>query len=371
MAANGWTDDLLDRMRTTGDPLGDAAIAETYELGQQEQVRQTLLGFGRNSDAVPAGLPPKLQEYFARTADLPPWADQARMARGHDLLGRYQPLIATILLCGSLPSCYTCGNGAEVLARSQRLTSGVYRRLSETSQFIVDVLDNDGLGPTGRGLRSAQKIRLLHATMRYHVSQLGDWDAAKLGVPVNQEDLAGTLMSFSVVIPNGLAKLGVQLTTEDRDAYFHIWRVVGHVLGVREELNPEKFGDGSALVDRVIARQQRPSEAGTVLTKGVLDFIRELLPAPPGVGPTLIRTLIGDKSADVIKVPPSDSLTQLGLSAASLPAFGYGKTGDTLPPAAKVASQLGLLIFKEGLLLANKGRRRDWQVPTGLTDAPS
>ncbi|MFK0296558.1 oxygenase MpaB family protein [Streptomyces sp. NPDC090442] len=371
MATNGWTNELLDRMRATGDPLGDAAIAETYELGQQEQVRQTLLGFGRNSDAVPAGLPPKLQRYFAESAVLPPWADRAQMERGHELLGRHQPLIAAILLCGSLPICYTCGNGAEVLVRSQRLTSGVYRRLAETSQFVVDVLDDDGLGPSGRGLRSAQKIRLLHATMRYHVSQLGDWDTARLGLPINQEDLAGTLMSFSVMIPRGLATLGVELLPEDRDAYFHIWRVIGHVLGVHEQLNAVKFGDGSALLDGILARQQRPSEAGTVLTKGVLDFIREVLPVPPGVGPTLIRHLIGDQSADLVKVPPADSLTQLGLGAATLPNFGYGKGGDTLPPAAKVASQLGLLIFKEGLLLTNNGRRRQWQVPTGLTDSPS
>ncbi|MFJ9442856.1 oxygenase MpaB family protein [Kitasatospora sp. NPDC101235] len=188
---------------------------------------------------------------------------------------------------------------------------------------------------------------------------------------VNQEDLAGTLMSFSVLIPLGLAELGVELTTGDRDAYFHIWRVVGHVLGVQEQLNPAKFGDGSALKDVIIRRQQRPSEAGTVLTKGVLDFIREVLPVPPGAGPTLIRHLIGDKSADVVKVPPADSITQLGLSAAAVPSFGYGKAGDTLPPAAKLASQLGLLVFKEGLLLTNKGRRRDWQVPTGLTDSSS
>ncbi|MEU3562772.1 oxygenase MpaB family protein [Kitasatospora sp. NPDC006786] len=369
MAANGWTDDLLDRMRSTGDPLGDAAIAETYALGRQEEVRQTLLGFGRNSDTVPAGLPPKLQQYFEETTALPSWADREQMERGHRLLGRYQPLIAAILLCGSLPLCYTCGNGAEVLVRSQRLTSGVYRRLAETSQFVVDVLDDDGLGPSGHGLRSAQKVRLLHATMRYHVSQLGDWDAAALGVPVNQEDLAGTLLSFSVLIPQGLGELGVELPPEDRDAYFHIWRVVGHVLGVHEQLNPAKFGDGEALKDTVIRRQQRPSEAGTVLTKGVLDFIKEVLPVPPGAGPTLIRHLIGDRSADVVKVPPADSLTRLGLSAAALPSFGYGKTGDTLPPLAELASRLGLLVFKEGLLLTNKGRRREWQVPTGLTDS--
>ncbi|MBO1418885.1 hypothetical protein [Streptomyces sp. FH025] len=42
--------------------------------------------------------------------------------------------------------------------------------------------------------------------MRRTVDPLGD--AAALGVPVNEEDLAGTLMSFSVLIPLGLAKRG-------------------------------------------------------------------------------------------------------------------------------------------------------------------
>lgn len=368
MTTNSWTDELLDRMRGTGDPLGDAAIAETYELGQQEQVRRTLLGFGRNSDTVPDGLPPVLRQYFEETAVLPSWADRALMERGHQLLGRYQSLIASILLCGSLPLCYTCGNGAQVLARSQRLTSGVYRRLMETSQFVVDVLDDDGLGPGGHGVRSAQKIRLLHATMRYHVSRQSDWDAASWGLPINQEDLAGTLMSFSVVVPRGLAALGVELLPEDRDAYFHIWRVVGHVLGVHEQLNAVRFGDGSALLDVILGRQQRSSEAGTVLTKGVTDFVREVLPEPAGAGPTLIRHLIGDASANLVKVPPAD-LTGLALQLSSVLDFGYGKAGDTVPLVAQVASQLGLLVFKEGLLLTNKGRRREWQVPTGLTDS--
>ncbi|WP_220188514.1 hypothetical protein [Streptomyces phytophilus] len=35
-------------------------------------------------------------------------------------------------------------------------------------------------------------------------------------MPVNQEDLAGTLMSFPVLIPLGVATLGIELLPEDR-----------------------------------------------------------------------------------------------------------------------------------------------------------
>ncbi|MCX4696942.1 oxygenase MpaB family protein [Streptomyces sp. NBC_01408] len=367
MSANRWTDELLDPQRKAGDPLADTAIEEIYALGRQDEVREALLARDNNTSAVPAELPPRLQEYFAHSAELPAWADQALIARGQGLLGRYQGHIVTTLLCGSLPLCYSCADGAQVLYRSTRLTQGVFRRLMETAQFIVDVLETGGLGPQGRGVSSAQKIRLLHATMRYHLSRKEDWDTS-WGMPVNQEDLAATLMSFAVVIPQGLARLGVALPAADRDAFFHVWRVVGHVLGVDERVNPASFEDGSTLVDAVLSRQQRSSEAGTVLTKGVLDFIREVLPTPlfAGVGPTLIRHLAGDRAADIVSVPPAD-LTRIALAGHSPLSLGYGKTGDIVPVLAKASNELGLAVFKQGLRLSNKGRRYQWQVPTGLT----
>lgn len=117
MPAGVWTDEVLDRMRGAGDAAGDAAIAETYELGRQEEVRQALLGFGKNSDALPAGLPPQLQRYFEQCSVLPEWADRELIERGRTLLGRYEALIVPTLLCASLPLCYGCADGAQVLAR--------------------------------------------------------------------------------------------------------------------------------------------------------------------------------------------------------------------------------------------------------------
>lgn len=72
----------------------------------------------------------------------------------------------------------------------------------------------------------------------------------------------------------------MRLPVKDRDAFFHIWRVIGHILGVDERVNPAEFDDGAALFDTILQRQQAPSEARTALTKGVLDFIREVLPGP-------------------------------------------------------------------------------------------
>ncbi|MBT2407529.1 MULTISPECIES: hypothetical protein [unclassified Streptomyces] len=112
MPTTKWTDELLDPLRKAGHPLADAAIEELYEPVQQDQVREALLLLDGNSEAVPAGLPPKLQEYFTRSAALPDWADPALPTRGQGLLGRYQGHIGSTLLCGSLPLCYGCAEGA-------------------------------------------------------------------------------------------------------------------------------------------------------------------------------------------------------------------------------------------------------------------
>ncbi|WP_279616588.1 hypothetical protein [Streptomyces cellostaticus] len=39
-----------------------------------------------------------------------------------------------------------------------------------------------------------------------------------------------------------------------------------------------------------------------------------------------------------------------------------------MPLAARAASELGLVVFKNGLRLTDRGRRYEWQVPTGLTE---
>jgi hypothetical protein len=371
-AESMWTDELLDSMRRAGDPVADAAIEQVYAEGRAEHVRKALAGFDRNTDGIPDGLPSRLREYFEKSAVLPDWADPDRMERGNDLLGRYQPYLLSTLLCSSLPMCYGCGDGAQVLYRSQRLTGRVYRRLIDTSQFLVDVLGEGGLRPGGHGVRTAQKIRLLHATMRYHASRDSDWDSA-WGHPVNQEDLAGTLASFSVVVPLGLQRLGVDLPEGDRNDFFHIWRVIGHILGIDQRLNPDDFDGAQELMHKILDRQQSPSEAGRALTRALLDFIRETLPGSElvSLGPTLVRHLAGDHQADLVDVPQQDwtSLAAaVGLEAGAGFSMVTSRTANTVPLTNELAAKLGDAVLKSGIRLANKGQRSEWQVPTGLTE---
>jgi len=58
------------------------------------------------------------------------------------------------------------------------------------------------------------------------------------GRPLNQEDLAGTLLTFTTVVFDAFRRSGVETTSDEREEYFHLWRVIGSLLGIRSELIP-------------------------------------------------------------------------------------------------------------------------------------
>lgn len=115
-------------------------------------------------------------------------------------------------------------------------------------------------------------------------------------------------MQLFGVDPRGLVKLGVDLPTQDRDDFFHIWSVIGHLLGVDTRLMPGDFADGEALIDKIFERQWAPSQAGRVITQALLTYMQDMLPGPvlDGAPPTLIRYLAGDTVADMLAIPPAD-----------------------------------------------------------------
>lgn len=365
MTAAPVSDQTLDSMRQAGDPVADAAISEAFDLGAVHRVNDLLAGFHHNGDEVPADLPPLLRQYFADTARLPDWADTAAINRGRQLWGRYGPHMGTILHCYSLPVCYGWANAAQVLYRTTRIHNHATRRVLETAQFLQDVMVDGGLlTPGGYGLRSAQKIRLLHATIRYFLRTSGDWDAARFGLAANQEDLAATMGTFSVCIPQGLVKLGVDLPTQDRDDCFHVWSVVGHLIGVDPQLMPRSFDDGVALMEKIWRRQWAKSEGGAVLTAALIDSMRSVLgPALRGAPPSLIRHFCGDTLADLLDVPPAD-WTALAVQLSTGASLVYGKIGDRSKLAAALSSKAGELLLAAALRAANRGNRYDWAVPS-------
>lgn len=229
-----------------------------------------------------------LDRYITSSGQLPPWFDDEKVKTGEKLFSLYGPEIFMLLNVSSLPLCYTCAKGAQVLYETGRLLSHnkeidpLARRLMETAQMVVNVLSEGGLSRNGRGVVTLQKVRLIHASIRHYL-KAGQyhntaWDASHFGEPINQEDLTGTLMSFGPVILNGLNELNISLTSEEIDAYMHCWKVVGYLMGIEEELLPDTYQEGTDLAVAILAHQAAPSDAGVALTNSCIQFINYLLP---------------------------------------------------------------------------------------------
>src|SRR5207244_12288164 len=140
-------------------------------------------------------------KFLADTYELPEWADHDLIRQGQERFKDWGPQIILSLFCASLPSAYAAKRGVQVLALTARLDTDTKRRIMETGQFLVDVLQPGGLDDEGAGRRSIQRVRLMHATVRTLVKLRAKQDPSiwkdDYGTPINQEDLAGTLQSFA------------------------------------------------------------------------------------------------------------------------------------------------------------------------------
>jgi hypothetical protein len=367
MSADLWTDSFLDSMRAVGDPPADAVVAELFAGGTSlvRAVNDVMRDLVENDDVPAPTLPQHVREYFL-ASPLPPWADPARLAAGTALFHRYGPLMIMLLNTCSLPLCYAGWRGVQVLARTDRLHSNPRRRVVETAQLIIDAMAPGGLDPgsNGAGLRSAQKVRLMHATIRHLLAADHDWDP-DFGLPVNQEDMAGTLMTFSVAVLDGLAHLDVVLTADEVEAYMHTWNVIGHVMGLRDELLPADHASGKLLAARVAERQFAASPEGQRMMRALLDMMRELVPgtAFDHVPAQFVRYFLGPAVAEMLEVPTDDGESRLVRVWRTLGRVG-DEVGDNSAAIRGLARRFsGLMI--EGLLVANRGPKRlAFRIPT-------
>jgi len=299
------TDAILDAARRRGDPFADAVVAAIYNDGDTPAVGRLLSTLMKDDQQQPAALPPPAQEYLKKTALLLARSPESA-ATGERVFSEHGPEIMMLLCCYSLPSSYAAKKGVQVLHRTAYLAKRPNRRLFETAQFIVDVLSPGGLGPAGRGMRTAQKVRLMHAAIRHLIlaDKANAWNIDELGIPINQEDLLGTLMTFTWLILDGLARLGVKLTPEEQQAYLDTWLAVGTLMGIEPALLPENIDDARAATALIERRQVAESVQGREMMTALLGMMESNLPKIFSTMPScLIREFLPQDVATFLGVP--------------------------------------------------------------------
>ncbi|KAL1528046.1 hypothetical protein AB1Y20_009413 [Prymnesium parvum] len=265
----------LQPLRQRGDAMMDAALPECPG-------RDVLATLRRVASSSPQGDAARL----LRLAEQPPaWVDWEMVALGQATYRRYLPLAGVVLFHMSLVGGFSAPLIAKVLSSTGYLTGApnqVVRRLLETGRLLTDSCEADGaLRPNGAGWCSALRVRALHAHVRRRLQRSDRWDSTAWGVGINQEDMAVTLLAFSYNVMIGCEViLGAEWSKEEQQAYLHMWRYIGWLLGVEDDCNPCHATTEEARVwlESIIMHILEPDELSTRLSAHLLrataDFRR-------------------------------------------------------------------------------------------------
>jgi ER-bound oxygenase mpaB/B'/Rubber oxygenase, catalytic domain len=319
---------FLDRCRLEGDPPADDLVESLFRQGTIDSARAFVAAMVQNGVA-PQGPIRDAWRSFVASEDLGA-VDNALLRRAEAVFRTWGPQITLALCFGSLAGGYAASRVSHMLLGVSRLESDAARRVFETAQMLFDVLGPGSLEVGGRGIETAQRVRLMHAAvrrlMREHLAtNPGDawlgpagetvWEVS-WGVPINQEDMIGTIMTMSVHVLGCLKVLGVRLSADDRWAYVYAWLRVARIMGVKESLIPRDLREAEGLWGLTKQRHFAASSAGVELAEVLLGTVGGLVPGrglrfvPRG----LVWKLNGADVAEMVGVPPLRAHERLGFA---------------------------------------------------------
>ncbi len=302
-----FSKDFLDKKRKVGDLKADRLIADIFGKGEQVVLRNSMGLLNKNEDIYSEKLPENIRRYFEENASLPDWANETLLAKGAEFFKKNGQNILSLLGFYSLPYCYAAADGAKVLYLSEQIRKNTYQRLQETAQYVIQVTEPGAFyEPKGAGIVSSLKVRLMHAATRYYILKSKDWDMS-WGTPVNQEDMAGTNLSFSLLVIRGLLKMRCKVSTEETEAYLHLWNVAGYLLGLEDAMLCHQYKEAFWLEKRIRTRHFRYSEEGKILTEKLIDTMQVQMAErglPKQLASSYMRFLMGNEISDMLGIPP-------------------------------------------------------------------
>ncbi|MEU5096561.1 oxygenase MpaB family protein [Streptomyces sp. NPDC020996] len=267
----------------TRDEVG-AALANALRSDTTDPDKVTMKQFRRaladGIGAVPDP-PQPLKDFFAAVEPVPDWVDFDLVNEGGRVARRFGRSAADVMMQLALIGSYRFDGPPRVLVETGGLTGGsALQRIAETQQWATAVSGHDAMRRDGAGFRLTVHVRLMHALVNHQIEHSGRWDADRWGLPVNQADLAATLGLFNAVQLLGVRMLGVRVTRAESRAFMHLWKYVGHLMGVDEdwlhdrELQQHRFNYHLLLTQSYGGPAGPPLANALVEAQGELRFAR-------------------------------------------------------------------------------------------------
>jgi len=298
----GWeaqySDSVMDRMRYTCDPLADA-VATRIKRGRPAQMLDEVYARAKSEGGV-------FSDYVDHCHTIPSWVDWQQVEHAARVNLGFANVRSIALLVSSLVEGYSLSKATHVLVATGRLHQDVLRRVYETSQMTHNMNVPGGLRPGAEGHRTVMEVRLLHAMVRKYLRAQG-WDTSLYDEPINQEDMAFTVIEFDYLAQRGMERMGAALNADDKAASHHLWRFMAHLNGVCEEMLTDSLDEEIYQYQRIRERQYSPNEEGRMLAQAVITALARQPPfhLSEELLFELSRICLGDELADIYELPRS------------------------------------------------------------------
>ena len=222
------------------DDIGDQVVKDIYFTQSYPEASKQIENYIRNGISENDDILKSVKTLFGQTQSVPDWVDFELIKSGAELCMRcnVDSLISLRDYC--LIGGYDYAYLNKPLIVTEALKKGAVKRLSETLDFWVNVTRTDSLFTHQKGYEFAIKTRLIHSYARLSIKKhYKNWDTENWGEPINSWDMMATYIGFSLVFLYSLNKLGNTFSEQEEKGLFHLWKYVGYLLGIPEELLPD------------------------------------------------------------------------------------------------------------------------------------
>lgn len=367
--------DRLGHFFAKVDDAADRAVAAMDALPRGQGWRLFATGIERGPRAI-ADAPRPIRELIEEAAEVPLWVDWEACNRGGQLLLRAGMLGAAVLGAASIVLGYASPAGNKPLVFSGRLKEQTARRINETACFVQAVSRPDGMRPFAHAWQITLKVRLIHAQVRRMIHKSGRWNAAAWGEPLNQHDMAGTCLLFSIIILDGLRKLGLRIGRDESQAYVHLWRWTGRVIGVHPDVLLTSEAEGEDLAELIRATTGEPDLDSRELTQALFAGSYDGCVTPKQLrdaalrvafGSMICRELIGNDLADKLGV--QRTLLRYGMPMLRRLVRSVEQVRQRVPFAERSAIAVGGRYWDRVVEIGLHGANAEFGLPTQLVTA--
>ena len=291
-----------------GDPLADDLVDHFGRMrpGKGYSMLMQAIHGGINSVENP---PDPLVALFEHLDHVPFWVDWERMNLASAKMMRNALLPAMSFAVYALPHTYLATSN-KPLVFSTALLNKTAQRYATTTRFITEVFMPGSLRRDADGFKFAVVTRMLHARIRRQILNSGKWNPT-IGLPLNQAHMAIGTITFSLLVLDGMRRLGGRFSKRELESVLLVWRYVAYLFGISSEMLHTSEAEARHLMEVAYSLEFDPDEDSKRLCKALIEAAPEFMKIKSDFTArmfvrilySLSRRLLGDSLANRLGYP--------------------------------------------------------------------